>query len=98
MSERLTYSVEEAAKAIGVGRSLAYELIRRGDLQTVHVGHRVLVPRDAVREFLGLRQEQVAPLVKARPEDGPEELMYLVTVRPVRAGRTINTPPLSLFS
>jgi excisionase family DNA binding protein len=92
MSERLTYTVGEAAKAIGVGRSLAYELIRRGDLLTVHVGRRVLVLRDAVREFLGLEQEQVALPTKAGPEDRPEELTYLVTIRSVRANGPTRAP------
>jgi excisionase family DNA binding protein len=81
MSERLTYTVGEAAKAIGVGRGSAYELVRRGDLRTVHVGRRVLVPRDAVREFLGLGQEQEATSARATPESKPDEATYLVTIR-----------------
>jgi excisionase family DNA binding protein len=98
LSEHLTYTVGEAAKAIGVGRSLAYELVRRGDLRTVHVGRRVLVPRDAVRDFLGLGQEQAPPPSRATPENGAGEVTYLVTIRPVRAGREMNTPSVSLAS
>jgi excisionase family DNA binding protein len=66
MSECPTYTVGEAAKAIGVGRSLAYELVRRGDLRTVHVGCRVLVPRDAVSDFPGPAQGQAADSGKDR--------------------------------
>ena len=86
MSERLTYTVEEAARAIGVSRGLAYELVRRGDLRTVHVGRRVLVPRDAVRDFLGLSQEQAAPSPRRTPEIGFDEVTYLVTIRRIRGG------------
>ena len=92
MSERLTYTVGEAAKAIGVSRGLAYELVRRGDLRTVHVGRRVLVPRDAVRGFLGLSQEQAAPSLRGTPENGPAEVTYLVTIRRVRGSESLGTP------
>ena len=92
MSECLTYTVGEAAKAIGVGRSLAYELVRRGDLRTVHVGRRVLVPRDAVRDFLGLGQEQVSASHGATPETESDKVTYLVTIRRVRGGGAMNTP------
>lgn len=52
-------SVEEAARRIGIGRSLAYELCRAhldgrsGGLRCIRLGRRVLVPRWAVDE-LGL--------------------------------------------
>jgi excisionase family DNA binding protein len=92
MSERLTYTVGEAAKAIGVSRGLAYELVRRGDLQTVRVGRRVLVSRDAVRDFLGLGQEQVSASPGTTLENGPAEVIYVVTIRRVRGGEALNTP------
>jgi excisionase family DNA binding protein len=91
LSERLTYTVEEAARAIGVSRGLAYELVRRGDLRTVHVGRRVLVPREAVRDFLGLGQEQVSASPRTTPESGSHEVTYLVTIRRVRGGDALNT-------
>jgi excisionase family DNA binding protein len=92
LSERLTYTLGEAAKAIGVSRGLAYELVRRSDLRTVHVGRRVLVPRDAARDFLGLKQEQAAASARVTSEIGPAEVTYLVTIRRVRGGGVLNTP------
>lgn len=92
MSECFTYTVSEAAQAIGVSRGLAYELVRRGDLRTVHVGRRVVVPRDAVRDFLGLSQERVLASPRAKPENGSDEVTYLVTIRRVRGGGVMNTP------
>jgi len=51
--ECLTYSVAEAAKVIGVGRTVFYEqLVATGRLRTVVVGGRRLVPRSAVHELL----------------------------------------------
>lgn len=35
---RLLLTVEEAARCIGIGRSLMYELIAAGDLATVQIG------------------------------------------------------------
>lgn len=55
--EKLLYSVEEAAEALSMGRSLIYELIGRGDLESITVGRRRLVPRDALVVFVE-RQRQ----------------------------------------
>lgn len=44
-------SVEQAAHRAGIGRSMAYELIRRGELESVRIGRRRLVPADAVAEL-----------------------------------------------
>lgn len=49
---RRAISVEEAAIQLGVGRSLAWSLVREGKLRSVRAGHRVLVPLTAIDEFL----------------------------------------------
>jgi excisionase family DNA binding protein len=49
---QLTVSVVEAAQILGIGRTLAYEAVRRGDLRTIRVGRRVLVPLWAIEELL----------------------------------------------
>jgi excisionase family DNA binding protein len=49
----LTMTVEEAAKAIGCSRGLAYEAARRGELPTVRLGRRLFVPRARLLEMLG---------------------------------------------
>jgi excisionase family DNA binding protein len=53
-SERLTYSVIEAAALLGIGRVLAYELVRTGKLRTVRLGRRIVVPKRALDELLNL--------------------------------------------
>ena len=45
------YTVEEAAQALRMSRSVVYELIRSGQLRTVKVGRRRLVPVPAVGEY-----------------------------------------------
>jgi excisionase family DNA binding protein len=42
--ERLTMSVEEASEVLGISRSLAYELVRRGDIPSLRLGRRLVVP------------------------------------------------------
>ena len=42
--ERLTLSVEEAAGALGISRSLAFKLVREGKLPAKRLGRRLVVP------------------------------------------------------
>jgi excisionase family DNA binding protein len=50
--EALTYTPKQAAKVLGVGRDKAYELLRSGELRSVRVTRRWLIPREAITEFL----------------------------------------------
>ncbi len=49
---RLTYTVEEVAEALGVGKNTAYELVRSQRLRAVKIGRRYLIPQQEVGEFL----------------------------------------------
>jgi excisionase family DNA binding protein len=48
LSERLVYSVGEAAVVLGISRAFAYELVARGELPVVCLGRRRLVPKAAL--------------------------------------------------
>ena len=50
--ERKTVSVTEAARQIGIGRNLAYEGIRRGEIPAIKIGKRLLVPVAALERML----------------------------------------------
>jgi excisionase family DNA binding protein len=50
--DALTISVEECAKALGISKVSAYAAVKRGDLPTVRIGRRILVPRRALEEML----------------------------------------------
>jgi excisionase family DNA binding protein len=50
--ERLTLTIEEAAKRLGIGRNQAYEAARRGDIPTLQIGRRWLVPAAALERML----------------------------------------------
>ena len=51
--EKMTLTVEEAGRILGISRSTAYEAVRRGELPVVHIGRRLLVPRAALEKLLG---------------------------------------------
>lgn len=51
--DRQTLTVEEAAKALGIGRNTAYEGVRTGTIPVVRIGRRMLVPRSALQKMLG---------------------------------------------
>ncbi|SCG19734.1 transcriptional regulator, AlpA family [Micromonospora echinofusca] len=52
--------VEEAARALGIGRSLVYELIRSGRLRSFKVGSRRLIPAAAIDEVITTLTEEAA--------------------------------------
>ena len=49
---RLTYTVEEAAQLLGISRGLAYELVKAGEIPSVQLGRRLVVPRAALHSML----------------------------------------------
>jgi len=51
-NQRLTLTVNEAAKMLGISRGLAYEMVKTGEIPSVHFGKRVLVPRAALEKML----------------------------------------------
>ena len=50
--ERKTLRVREAAAQVGIGLGACYTLIRSGQLHSVRVGRKILIPQSAVDEFL----------------------------------------------
>lgn len=59
---RAVIRVEEAARLLGLGRSAAYEAARRGELPTVRMGRRLLVPVPRLLALLGAEPAGAAPL------------------------------------
>jgi excisionase family DNA binding protein len=53
VSEPLTLTVEQAAELLGISRGLAYEGVRAGDIPSVRIGRRILIPRGRLLELLG---------------------------------------------
>jgi len=50
--EPLTLTVEQAGEALGVGRQLAYQLVREGKIPSLRFGKRIVVPKAALERML----------------------------------------------
>lgn len=50
--ERLTLTIEETARLLGIGRQLAYDRVKVGEIPVLKIGRRLLVPRIALEKML----------------------------------------------
>jgi excisionase family DNA binding protein len=49
--EPLIYSLEGAADKLGISRAFDYECVQRGLIPHIRMGHRIVIPRSALRRF-----------------------------------------------
>jgi excisionase family DNA binding protein len=54
-TERLLLTVEEAARRLGIGKTLAWELVWQGVLPSVRLGRCVRIPLVALEEWIARR-------------------------------------------
>jgi excisionase family DNA binding protein len=52
--ERLTYTVEEAGRLLGICRNSAYQRAAAGEIPTIRLGRRLLVPKAALDRLLAM--------------------------------------------
>ncbi|MCU0277301.1 MAG: excisionase family DNA-binding protein [Candidatus Nanopelagicales bacterium] len=50
--DRLLHTVVEAARRLGISRSLLYELLATGEIQSIHVGRLRRIPADALTDYI----------------------------------------------
>jgi excisionase family DNA binding protein len=50
--ERLTYTVPEAARLLGVSRRAGYAAVATGAVPAIRIGRRLLVPKAALKTLL----------------------------------------------
>lgn len=50
--ERLTLSVPETAKELGVSVKTAYDLVHRADFPTIRIGQRIRINREGLRKWI----------------------------------------------
>ena len=67
VNERLLLTVEEAARRLGIGRTLAWRLVRSGDLPSIRLGRLVRVPQSALQVWLDRRSNGTG---RQRPGSG----------------------------
>ena len=49
---KMTLSVSEAAEMIGISKPKVYDLIRDGELISIHVGKKIVIPKQSVIDWL----------------------------------------------
>ncbi len=59
-SNRLVYSIDEAAERLCVGRTLVYNLIGSGELGSVKIGGRRLITHRQLDTFVRILEERCA--------------------------------------
>jgi excisionase family DNA binding protein len=52
MEEKLTYNVSEVCKLLGLSEPTLRDSIRRGEIPSIHCGHRILIPKSALSLYL----------------------------------------------
>jgi excisionase family DNA binding protein len=53
-------TVDELAAALNVGRATAYNAVNAGQIPSIRIGKRIVVPTAALRRMLGLDADGVA--------------------------------------
>ena len=49
---RITLTVTEAANLLGISRNLCYEAVSKGEIPSLRLGNRLLVPRVALEQLM----------------------------------------------
>lgn len=52
VDERWAVSIDEAAKRLGIGRTLMHEAAKRGDYPTIRIGKRRVIPMTVINEWM----------------------------------------------
>ena len=52
IKDRLIYTVDETSRLLKLSRGATYEAIRRGQIFSIRIGRRILVPRVALEKLL----------------------------------------------
>jgi len=56
-NERLTYSVVEAARVLGLSRNSVYAACERGEIRCLRIGKRLLISKLEIQRLLGGNSE-----------------------------------------
>jgi len=58
--ERLTYTVAEVAQLLGISRGSAYTHVRTGEIPSITIGGRIVVPRRALDAMLDIESQEAS--------------------------------------
>ena len=55
--EKLVYSIQEVAELLGISRSYAYELVRKGEIPVLMLGKKRVVPKEKFYRWVNGEEE-----------------------------------------
>lgn len=64
-ANRVIYTIEEAARQLGIGRTTMYALVMSGDIRSVTIGRLRRVPAQCIDEYVTRLLEQSAAVPTA---------------------------------
>ena len=53
-----TYTVEDIAAILGIGKSAAYKLANSGEFQTIRIGNMIRISRKSFEDWLGMEENE----------------------------------------
>lgn len=75
-----TITVEQMGELLGLGRAAAYEAVQRGDIPSLKIGRRVLIPVPALLEMIGAKKEVTVEVPTELPELTPKAARLLLRI------------------
>jgi excisionase family DNA binding protein len=58
--EKIVLSVEEVRRILGLSRGLTYEAIHNGEIPSIRIGHRILIPKVALERKLEVSETAIS--------------------------------------
>src|SRR6266516_368658 len=95
-STRHTLTVIEAARLLGISRNSAYEAVRQGEIPSVRIGRRIIVPLHALDQLLGRDHAAILDVLGSRrsgdmSHDYPRSIPSMIPADKVLVHNTV--PP-----
>lgn len=56
--EKMVYSIQEVAELLGISKSYAYELVRKGTIPALELGKKRLIPKEKFTEWVNGRKDK----------------------------------------
>ena len=63
-----TYTVEDIAAILGIGKSSAYKLANSGAFKTIRIGNMIRISRKSFEDWLGMEEAEEGPEVEVANE------------------------------
>lgn len=69
--DRMLLTTEQAAKVLSIGRTTIWELIRAGELRTVHIGRSCRISHSELKRYVRVLETRciVGSIIEAEPEE-----------------------------